>query len=191
MTYGSLHCGMELMVDAWPNWTQTFSVGGTQSSKAPHTYPGRRPPADLLRRHPVNLLLKDCGKCTRTPSRTSDITATWRGLVTRGTPPAMVIESWPATAAVWDNGPSAKGARTLWKDAGYATSSKYLQAHAIGGPTTQSRYLVVRHRFGVPPPSAGPSWTSGLRPFGNCLTPPRARQESRTQAITAGVGHPM
>ena len=59
-TYGTFRCGLETMGPAWESLEHAFSVGPTGGTKAKHSF-GTRPPADLLTRCPVDMLVVDRG----------------------------------------------------------------------------------------------------------------------------------
>ena len=171
LSFGTIHCGLELMRDAWPNWTHVFSVSGM--GRATHQYPGRRPPRKILRKHPVDLLVVDCGSSSRPPPTSHEVCAPWKILLT-GTPrpPMWILESWPPHSTLWENGPCSKGTRCAWEAIGYTTHGKFADTSKIGGPSTQQRLVVVRRHRTAPPLAIPPDWTGCYRPAANCITPP-------------------
>ena len=130
---------------------------------------GRRPPSNLLKDHPVELLVVDCGRLTKEPGRSTDPSYSWRRLVTPFAP-TTVVESWGAPAALWHNGPTAKGTRELWKAQGFHTMCKLVDSSRVGGPMSQWRYLVLRRR-GINQATPAPPEQGTSRPAANCLTP--------------------
>ena len=174
-TYGTLNCGLETMRAAWPSLQHRFSYGCSSSRRDPKSFPGGRPPADLLRSQPVDLLIMDHGTTLTASPRTGQADATLVRLIRRvpNRGPSVVLESWPIKSLGWEQSPTCKLARTQWQELGYASRYLTMDTKACGGAIDQVRLLVARvsHQWAgewvwpsLQPPSVP-------RPMGNLLTP--------------------
>jgi hypothetical protein len=181
-SFGIIDGGLELMKYAWPSLQHKFSVrrndanlldndGDTQVFLGHHRYP-----KDLLRKHSVDLITVEQGhlktppvKYRRTP---------WEDLVEnspKACRPRVVIETWPASAQMWRQGPVCKAHTTVWKDMAYITRCRLINATEVGGAIQQERLIVVRvhvhfeHLWTWDKIEAG---QEVQRPMSNLLTPP-------------------
>ena len=145
LSYGTIRCGFETMTKAWPRMAHAFSIGGHRTTTATYVVPGTRAPQDLLVNHPVDMLIVEQGHRERRPKPSSDICLEWRTLVQRATePPGLVIETWTGSSSLWVHGPMSKACRTRWKDLGYSSRGKLVDATALNGAIRQLRFIVTR-----------------------------------------------
>ena len=173
MTYGTFRCGFETMRQAWSGIDHVFSVGASYPTTAEFTYPVR-PPINLLRRRPVDLLVVERGTHTKIPQRGFDVTRDWKKLVEEAVKrPTLVFESWSTGAGTWENGPVSKATTTQWEKLGYLTRCRLVEATRVGGAVTQTRLLVIRVRSHSSVlwnwPKLGP--VEPPRPMSNLLRP--------------------
>jgi hypothetical protein len=100
----------------------------------------------------------------------------WEVLVRRAkhdNRPQYVLENWLPHAQLREFGPSGKAAVTRWKDLGYHTQVKLIDAKYYGGAIVQPRFIVVhehgqtesRWQWAADPISTEP------HPMSNLLTP--------------------
>ena len=107
-SFGTLHCGAELMAAAWPTMQHTFALGPGVDSTSTLRFPEGRPPQDLLRNHPVDLLISE--HTTFQPHHAKGPPLHVLDVVSRAVlPPRLVIEIWDPAASTWDHGPLSKG----------------------------------------------------------------------------------
>jgi hypothetical protein len=145
------------MKEAWPSLEHKFSVrrNGIElvcdvGASQPAVYFGHhRYPSTLLKKHPVDLLAVESGYLKTPPTKYSR--TAWSTLV-EGTPqecqPRVVIETWPASAQMWRQGPICKSHTTVWKEMRYTTRCCVVNATEVGGAINQERLIVARvHRF--------------------------------------------
>eukprot|EP00956_Cyclotella_meneghiniana_P006361 scaffold8341_cov66-Cyclotella_meneghiniana.AAC.6 len=174
-TFGTIGDSLHLMQEAWPELEHVFCVHGPSIPVAPqscqHHIAGPRFPLRLLRTHPVDLLVIECGDWQL--PRPSLNGMRWEQAVQMlnvSSRPLLVIEVWPANALLWDLGPSGKGCRTRWDQLGYTTHMKVVDSQHVGGAIVQPRALIVRSR--LPRWSWAPySFLSTPRPMQNLLIP--------------------
>ena len=100
----------------------------------------------ILNRYPIDMLIVETGQ-QQAPQISKSIDH-WelimdKTLVERR--PKIVIESWTSRASVWENGPSGKGSRVRWKEKGYTTRIKHIDAQNVGGAIVQPRLLVIQY----------------------------------------------
>ena len=134
------------MTEAWPTLDHVFSSGGL-FTKAKHELEKGRVNGTLLNKYPVDLILVDRGQF-HTPSSAHQVplSTKWEILVENATEknrPKVVIESWPEKASMWEEGPMAKGPRTLWQRLGFFSRFQRIDATQVGGAVKQKRLLVV------------------------------------------------
>ena len=131
------------MAAAWPTMQHTFALGPGVDSTSTLRFPEGRPPQDLLRNHPVDLLISE--HTTFQPQHAKGPPLHVLDVVSRAVlPPRLVIEIWDPAASTWDHGPLSKGIRTRWLAQRYRTFCKTLSATEVGGAIDQCRLLVVR-----------------------------------------------
>ena len=152
-SFGIIDGGLELMKEAWPSLEHKFSVrrsaielAGDAGTNKPTIYLGHhRYPAILLKKHPVDLLAVENGYLKTPPIKYSR--TAWTNLV-EGTPqecrPRVVVETWPASAQMWRQGPICKAHTTVWKEMGYTTRCRVVNATEVGGAVNQERLIVAR-----------------------------------------------
>lgn len=143
-TYGTLTCGAELMHTAWPKLEHVFSICrenevGMSLDDSTQIRMGPRPPKNLLRARPVDLLVVERGFITR-PRKTPH-PEEWESLVDVAgakMAPKVVLESWCAQAVNWENGPTGKASRIRWERLGYESRFRRVSAIEVGGALSQS-----------------------------------------------------
>jgi hypothetical protein len=181
-SFGVIDGGLELMKYAWPSLDHKFSVRRnnttlvTDDAKTEIVLGHHRYPKDLLRKNPVDLLTVEQGhlksppvKYRRTP---------WEDLIgnsPKESRPKVVIETWSASAQMWRQGPVCKAHTTVWKEMGFTTRCRLINATEVGGAIHQERLIVARvhvfweHLWTWDKIEAG---QEVLRPMSNLLTPP-------------------
>jgi hypothetical protein len=180
--FGVIDGGLELMKYAWPSLDHKFSVRRNDTklvgdnSKTVVVLGHHRSPTDLLRKNPVDLLTVEQGHLKSPPVKYSR--TAWEDLIKRSPKdcrPRAVIETWPASAQMWRQGPVCKAHTTVWKEMGFVTRCHLINAAEVGGAIQQERLIVARvHAFWEH------LWTwdrieagqEVLRPMSNLLTPP-------------------
>lgn len=169
------------MREAWPALDHVFSI---RTKLDPHStdidtngvkiLPGPRVRKNTLNENPIDLLVVERGYIRK--PRPRPVPEEWETLVeatSEETCPRLVLESWPAHAITWEQGPSGKAARIRWIALGYETRVRRVLATEVGGSISQSRLLVARVRSGY-----AARWTWGAirrgldaRPMSNLLIP--------------------
>jgi hypothetical protein len=109
---------------------------------------GPRYALNLLNKTPVDLLIIETGAKARNWKKNPELR--WEALVRktkRDNRPQYVLESWLPHAQLREFDPSGKAAVTRWKELGYHTRVKLIDAQHYGGAIVQSRLIVVgEHR---------------------------------------------
>jgi hypothetical protein len=125
-SFGVIDGGLERMRLAWPSLRHVFSAACNTIdlpppmgvSKKPRLFQGtHRYPPDLLNQHPVNLRTVNRGSNYQPPATYAR--SPWANLVsTTRSPnrPQLLIETWPASAQMWNKGPVSKAHTTIWND---------------------------------------------------------------------------
>lgn len=147
-TYGTIDCGLELMRDAWQRLAHVFSIEQEhliELDSMTKAYHGPRFKLNILRKHPVNLLVVERGHLHRPD--TMPKTERWEMLVANAEPssrPIIILESWDGAASTWDTGPAGQSSRVRWEKLGYNTRMKLINATTIGGAIRQQRLMLTR-----------------------------------------------
>jgi hypothetical protein len=152
-TYGTIGDSLNLMQEAWKDLHHTFSIRapellvGASSTEGYVHLPGLRYPLDVLQRHPVDLLIIECGRWQnpRAPRQGQR----WEHLVERTLAdcrPQIIIEIWPPNALLWDLGPAGKSSRVRWNCLGYNSHMKVVDSQHFGGALAQPRAVIIRDR---------------------------------------------
>ena len=154
-TFGTIDGGLELMNAAWPTMRQVFAVRREkmpalgklhedQGTSPPLLY-GARYPLNLLSRNPVDLLTVDKG-CVTQPPHGYELTR-WEDLLNhtdQESRPKVVVEIWASNAQTWEKGPAGKACRERWRERGYSSRFRRVDATQVGGAIQQVRFLAVR-----------------------------------------------
>lgn len=139
---------------AWPNLKQEFSVtedrdfiSTTNKSKRVTIFQGPRYSHTLLQRHPVDLVVIDCGNVQQYATTEERLLEAIR---ISDRPPCLVIESHKPTAVLHEEGPMGKASRHRWEQLEYNSCCQMIKATNVGGACSQSRLITVRSRRGNP-----------------------------------------
>jgi hypothetical protein len=172
-TFATINMGLDLARAAWPGLKQVFSCSRKDASVfapgRPTTAklgPPERVSRQVLSQHPVNLLPVNC-----TGNQPQPEILPWI-FSTRGHKPRLVVEFWPAAAAVHEDGPMHKSTCQQWLILEYQSRCRLLNATQIGGSVDQDVLLVVRVHDSY---TGGWDWPQttkcALQPMVNCLRP--------------------
>ena len=147
-TYGS---GFPLVAAAWKGLKHVFDVHTrkdntkSQIPEAMHVYKGLRCRRNLFNKHPVDIFAVDMGS---RPTTNYDVKIEhWERMIQVSQitfQPKVIIETWPARAVTWEQGPTGKASRERWKVLGYNTRLQRVDSQDIGGAIIQPRLIVVR-----------------------------------------------
>lgn len=190
--YGSIGGGYDGAKEAWHGLERLCYVER-----------GLRPPKKLLKKHPVELLAVERGHWGR-PGLGQDITREWRELILeclKERRPDTIVEMWPGSSTLWENGPLSKGSVKRWALLGYTSRGKLVSALEVGGAIDQTRLILIRTvRLDVATKDwPGTEERGHDRPMSNLLTPPGlvGRRRWRKTPIPKGTRvwdpqeHPM
>ena len=185
-TFGTIDGGLELMNAAWPAMRQVFVVRREempalerlhedQGTSPPQLYEARYP-LSLLTRHPVDLLTVDKG-CITQPPHGYELSR-WETLLDHTAPegrPKVVVEVWSSNAQTWEKGPAGKACRERWRERGYVSRFRRVDATQVGGAIQQVRFIAVRVKEGWASFWQWPAFEKDafhVRSMSNLLTPP-------------------
>ena len=135
-TYGTIQCGYETMVAAWPRLHHKWSLGGGREPLSSSYTPPKKLEADWLMTHPVDLLVIDQGGLTAEAlaARSKDH---WERVVSDARPslrPRVILESWPAASLGWLSSPTGRSKQTRWRDIGYLAPTDVQSPDPLGAP---------------------------------------------------------
>ncbi len=185
-TFGTIDGGLELMNAAWPTMRQVFAVRREkmpaleklhedQGTSPPLLY-GARYPLNLLSRNPVDLLTVDKG-CVTQPPHGYELTR-WEDLLNhtdQESRPKVVVEIWASNAQTWEKGPAGKACRERWRERGYSSRFRRVDATQVGCAIQQVRFLAVRVQEDWASYWQWPDFEKDsfqVRSMSNLLTPP-------------------
>jgi hypothetical protein len=146
---GIVNGGLALASTCWSaiKWKWVVDAAGESlTAHAPHrplpevrfTHPDRTP-RNILAEHPVGrqFYVQDASTAGD-PEVTS-----WLELCGGHTRPAVIVEVWAASAALYLNGPLGKPTRKAYLSLGYSQRSFYAAGTALGGAVSQARIVIV------------------------------------------------
>jgi hypothetical protein len=180
-SYGTIgHQSLNLMNQAWATMEHCFSVAAPghndkyTSAQGTRPIEGPRYAFNLLNKTPVDLLVIETAAKAWNLNKNPELR--WEALVhnaKRDNWPQYVMENWLPQAQLRELGPSGKAAVTRWRELGYYTRVKFIDAQYYGGSIVLPQLMVVREhgltgskwRWAADPISLEP------RPMSNLLTP--------------------
>jgi hypothetical protein len=184
--FGTIDGGLELMNAARPAMHQVLAV---QQDKMPtlerlHETRGVLPPAlhearyplNFLNKHLVDLLTVDKG-CIIQPPHIYELF--WCKQLLNHTTPTLctkvVIEVWSSNSQTWEKGPAGKGCQECWRERGYTSWFRHVDATQVRGAVQQIRFLAIRVKEGWASYWNWPEFEKDLfhtHSMSNLLTPP-------------------
>ena len=147
-----------------PSW-------GVEPQEIYNGYP--RLPPTVIEQCPVDLLLAEYSHLQQSHTEGPKSLEVALSRCVSARRPLYVVEAWDPGSAMWRQGPVAKLTVTRWKELGYATRCRKVNATAAGGALDQERLMVIRSRGPLGDPFEWASLETGSsRVMSNLLTPP-------------------